>query len=446
MDILLIAGKLNNTFYSKISYKKHIINKQEIYSSQIIELVDKNNITFDKILILDEGIDESISDFINHIEELINQKRVKEIVIATSNLEIKWRLRTVKVYFNEAIRTTNTFYFNCMEEIISEKVEPRQIRQKESDGYDEKIITRNEPSEESRKPKESIFKKVFSRNKSIKEDESQEFKHVSKGISRVIGITGHRGVGITSTLVNLGYEASKRNLKTIIVDLDIRNRTINLYFSEFIRQSEQDEHLRASLVKCLAKPQDYKSNACCIKDKLWVTELSYDFEDKRLINQFYISNKLINMLAVLRQYFNIILLDIPLEVLGEFEECIPNIDVFGLCTHNSQYSIITNLRNMGTYLSNESITYLNAKSKLIITQYNDRAQYEGDFFTSDKVSEIYNSDLCEELSIRMSVAGTIKYTNEFDEQIENDIPIVEQNSEYKNYYSNILLRLLEAMS
>lgn len=431
MNVLLVAGKFNHVLYSKIAYKKHIINKQDIYSSQIEGILDKETVRFDKIVILDEGIDQSIDDLLEVIEYIEHKKGLDSIIIITYNLEMKFKLGRFIVYFGEKIRATTSFYYECFDQVIEEKVYQVKSPQKK----------------ESRENKGFIFGKVFGRNKVREESQKEDrrFNNISKGINRVIGITGHRGVGITSTVVNIAHEASKHKLNTIIIDLDIYNRTSNLYFSEFIRQAEADEYLRGALLKCLARPQDYKNNICYIREKLWLASLSYDFDDKKLITQLYTENKLINMLAVLRQYFNVILLDIPFDILGNFKDSIPNIDVFGLCTHNSQYSILTNLRNMETYLPFESMSYLNAKSKLIITQYNDRAQYDNDFFTPERVSEIYDSDLCEELSIRMPIAGSVRYTNDFDEQIENDIPIAERNSEYKNYYSNILLRLLEVV-
>ncbi len=442
MEILLVAGSINNKLYSNISYKKNIINKQAIYTSELTELLKKNSTRFDIILIVDEGIDDTLEALQKIVSEIKQIDMKKEIIVITQSLECKYKLNHIKVFYKEEIRLFEEVYNQILKCIIESEM-PAFV--KEDTLRESKLV--QQADEAPKKEKGSFIGRFSGVFKSKKEEENdgddKRFKHIRKGISRVVGVTGHRGVGITSTVVNLAYEASKRNLSTIIIDLDVYNRTTNLYFSEFMRQAERDEHLAGSLLKCLAKPQDYQSNACQVSNKLWLAGLTYNFEDKRLMNQFFNTNKLMNLLTVLRQHFNVILLDLPLEVLKEFEEVIPNIDAFALCTNNNQYSIITTLRNMGNCLSSENIGYVNAKSKLVITRYNDRAQYEDEFFTPDKVSEIFASDLCEEFSIKMPIAGFVRQEEDFDMQIERDIPIVETNKAFKEYYSNILLRIME---
>ncbi len=442
MEILLVAGSISNKLYSNIAYKKNIINKQPIYISELIELLKKGSVRFNTVLIVDEGIDETLENLQKILTETKKIDKEKEVVMMTSNLEYKHKFDGTKVFYNQDIRLFEDEYNQILKSIVEDEA-PSSTKEEVAKGN--KLLQQVE--EEPKREKGSFigrFSGVFRAKKEVEEEsDDKRFKHIRKGISRVIGVTGHRGVGITSTVVNLGYEASKRNLSTIIIDLDVYNRTTNLYFSEFMRQAERDEHLAGSLLKCLAKPQDYQSNACQVASKLWIAGLTYNFEDKRLMNQFFNTNKLMNLLTVLRQHFNVILLDLPFEVLKDFEEVIPNMDAFALCANNNQYSIITTLRNMGNCLSSENIGYVNAKSKLVITRYNDRAQYENEFFTPDKVSEIFASDLCEELSIKMPIAGFIRQEEEFDMQIERDIPIVETNKAFKEYYSNVLLRIME---
>lgn len=446
MDLLLVGGTINELPYINVAHHREIINKQVIYTSQLLGIAAENNIKFDGVIILDQGIDQSLEKLKSDLDLFCSNYGQKPVMLLTNRLELKLRLSGVTIYFIEKLRISQGDYDKFFEEIrdTKPKVQDRVLRSKPVNINMSETATVSVPIIQEKKEKRSLFSRVFSHKKSQEEDtEDKKFKYISQGISRIVGVTGHRGVGVTSTVVNLAYEASKRNLSTVIVDLDIHNRTTNIYFSEFIRQAEMDEHMNASLVKCLAKPQDYKHCACYLKDKLWLTGLTYEYEDERLLSQFYTPLKLINLITVLRQYFNLVLLDIPFEILKEFEEIIPNIDTFGLCVNNSQYSIITTLRNMGNCLSNENIGYLNAKSKLIITKYNDRVQYEGDFFTPERVSDLFASDLCEQLETKMPVAGYVRYQSNFDEQIERDIPIVESDKEFKEYYSNILLRILE---
>lgn len=451
MNILLVGGSLNSILYSKITHQKCVINKKTTYSSEVMDLLEEEAITIDKVMIIDEGIDQSFEAFCTMLKQtrLIEDGR---LLLISRNLAFMSLGIGQQLSFYDSVYISYEQYVGEFERIAKLSTEASKQdkhlkirKQQESEPTlqkEEKTGQREFVEPEEKKERISIFAK-FRRNKEKEVKEDNRFSSISSGISRVIAVTGHRGVGVTSSAVNLASESAKKHLSTIIVDLDIFNRTTNLYFGEFIRQVERDEHMAASLIKCLAKPQEYKNNACNLSDKLWLTTLGYDFEDHRLTEQFYTTIKLMNMLTILKQSFNVIILDLPLEILGKFHEVIPNVDIFALCVNNSQYSVITTLQNMGNYLSNEEIGYLNAKSKLLITRYNDRAQCEDGFFTPDRVSELFASDLCEEMKIQMPVAGYIRYYDEFDSQMERDIPISELNSEYKEYYAGALVRLLE---
>lgn len=434
MNILLVVGSFHDVLYNKIPYKKSIINKSELSTKQVIEVLSQGQVKADYIVVLDEGIDEAFMTLVN--------RETERLVVVTRDLRIKQKFSNLRIYFQEDICTSYEEYESILEEIIEDN-KSHQVSSKVT----QQEITIEERKEErvvkEKKEHLSLFSK-FKRNKAKEEvSEDTRFKSISSGISRIIAVTGHRGVGVTSTAVNLAYEAAKRELKTILIDLDTINRTTNLYFGEFIRQVEEDEYMAASLIRCLAKPQDYKNCACQIKPKLWLSTLAYDFNDERLMKQFCTSIKLMNLLTVLRQNFNLIILDLPMEQLGQFQEVIQNIDSFALCCNNSQYSIITTLRNMDTYLKNENIGYVNAKSKLVISRYNDHAHYEETFFTPDKVSELFASDLSDAMTIKMPIAGAISSDTDFDLQMEQDIPITESNMIFKNYYSSILLRMME---
>lgn len=456
MDLLVVAGNINEMFYTKISYKKNIINKKETYTSELIDIIQNNHIRFDAIMIMDEGIDQSLEELEEMIRKVKPLLQNKQVIYITRDLELRELLKDNQVYFQDRVRISWTDYEEIFKQVINEigpakksflgdkRNRVQETRQESAQQeYKENTEVNAEVKTEVKKEKISLLDK-FKRNKTKSEpEEDKRFRFVSSGISRVIAVTGHRGVGVTSTVVNLAYEAAQKNLSTIVIDLDIYNRTTNLYFGEFIRQVDGDEYMASSLVKCLAKPQDYKNAACNVSSKLWLTTLSYEFEDNKLISQFYNTTKLMNMITVFRQYFNIILIDIPLEILGQFPESIPMIDLFALCTNNNQYSVISTLRNIGNYFTTQDIGYINAKSKLIITKFNDRAEYENDFFTPDKVSELFDSELCDELTTKMPVAGYVRYNETFDLQIENDIPISQTNMDFKEYYSNILLRLIE---
>jgi septum formation inhibitor-activating ATPase MinD len=149
------------------------------------------------------------------------------------------------------------------------------------------------------------------------------------------------------------------------------------------------------------------------------------------------------MLSVLRSKFNLIILDIPLDLLKRFKEVLIHIDVFGLCVSNNLYSVLSSLRNMEVVLKKEHMSYVNIKSKLLITKYNNRARFHEKIFTQEKVCELITSGLSEYFTNQISSAGIIPYSQEFDLQIEKDIPIINVIKDFEEAFGNILLRLME---
>jgi len=271
---------------------------------------------------------------------------------------------------------------------------------------------------------------------------TREFENIGRAISRVIAITGHRSSGVTSTTVNLAYQASKRGLKTIIVDLDVEYRSINMYFNKYHETTLRDEIINSSLIRTLAKPQDYKTTSFCLNDNLWAISLGYNFSDIKLIKQFYNSTRLIGMLSVLKNNFNLVILDMPLDMLSTLSEVILHIYIFGLCVANNLYSILNTIRKLECVLDSEKMSFLKSKSLLIISKYNLKSKFNNNFFTPDKVNEILTSGLSNNFVGDMKIAGSIPYCDEFDKQIESDILISDTNTDLKENYTKTLIRLM----
>ncbi len=269
------------------------------------------------------------------------------------------------------------------------------------------------------------------------------FDGIGRGISRVVAVTGHRGSGITSTAVNLVCEAEKRGLSAILIDLDLEYRSSNMYFSRFHEEAKKDENLNASLIRTLARPQEYLTTAFPIKDNLWLAALGYSFQDRKLIEQFCTSAKLVGLLSMLRNRFNLIVLDLPMDLLPVFREAMIHVDAFGLCVPNNLHAVLSTARNAEVALSRDDALYMNAKSKVIVTKYNDRSRLQGEPFTPDKTAGLLSSGLSESFGYEMKTAGVIPFSHEFDTQIETDIAAVHSGKEYERAFGDLLLRLME---
>jgi len=76
-----------------------------------------------------------------------------------------------------------------------------------------------------------------------------------------------------------------------------------LYFSDFYEPAEKDQDIACSLIRNLAKPQNCNVNSHHV-DNLYIVTLAYSFSDKELLERFFASPKLINMLTVFRKHFH----------------------------------------------------------------------------------------------------------------------------------------------
>lgn len=308
--------------------------------------------------------------------------------------------------------------------------------------------TRENETGEQKGKKRSLLDRFRSKGKDAEalqstDPLSRELANISRGMSRVVAVTGHRGSGLTSTSVNLAAEAAKRGLNTILVDMDAEYRGLNLYFSGFDEQARKDEHLGSSLIRMLAKPQEYRNNAFPVTGNLWITTLSYGFQDQRAIQQFYTSEKLAGLLSALRNNFNLVVLDLPLDAMRQMESALIHMDTFALCVPNNLYSVLSTLRNIELVLARDTAGYLNAKTKVIVTRYNHSFRFHGDLFTPEKVAELLGSGLSDSFRFEPALAGYVPASPDFDQQIESDIPIVNSGPEFERAFGTILLRLME---
>ena len=274
--------------------------------------------------------------------------------------------------------------------------------------------------------------------------DAEEFSSASLASSKVIVFTGRRGAGSTSAAVNVALSASGRGVKTMLADMDTVYRSANLYFGEFYKQAEEDEHIESSLTRTLAQPQSYQTSAITPRKNLWLTALGYGFDDRRLLEQHFTESKIIGFVTALKHSFDLTALDLPLYDLARFPNLLNCVDVVALCVENTLYGAFSTMRDISiSFSERERIAYLASKSKLIATKYNDESTFNDEIITPDRLSEmIANEGFCESFTTEMPVAGSVPYIKWFGRQIENDIPVMDLDARLRKAYDDILLRLL----
>lgn len=454
MKILLVAGSAHQVVYQYITKGLELYNSSPQDLQTVLAYLDEESPKPQGVLITEDALSGDASHDAAHLQALLewlgaNGLSSAKVILVTRDPWFEHSLGLIPVEYGnlkiltcDAVRISGSLIQTACRELLDKKKAP---------------VVKAEPVAKKRDeishPKEQEKKKSFFDRFRMKNHEepaieatdplTRELANISRGISRIIAITGHRGSGVTSTVVNLASEASKRGLSSIIVDLDVDYRSMNMYFSSFHESTKRSEEMNASLIRTLARPQDYMTTAFNLKENMWLTGLGYDFSDHKLMEQFYNSNKLVGMLSLLRTRFNLVLLDLPLDLFRIFRESLIHIDLFGLCVPNNLYAVLSTIRNVETVLDRENAKYVNAKSKLVITQYNDRSRFQDSLFTPDKVGEVMASGLSDYFSYEMSVAGNVPYSPQFDSQIENDIPLVNSGSEYEKAFGQLLLRMME---
>lgn len=447
MKLLLITGGMHEIISNSIIKNNKVINEKSLKLKDLNEFLQEVNPDIDNILITDEAFscqtNKDKQDITLLLEWLGKNQKTKSLVkvitkdfMTAKDLEdLCNRYSNLEISTYDLVRIPQHIFVNAFINVSSKKTIKTKVKKKEL--------------EKSPNKKKSFLERFRTKPK---EDNSgltatdkltKEFENISRGISRIVAITGHRGAGLTSTVVNVASEATKRGLSAIIIDMDIDYRSTNMYFSSFHEQANKDEDINASLIRTFAKPQDYMTTSFNLKGNLWLTSLGYGFKDNKLISQFYNSNKLVGLLSVLRSKFNLVILDMPLDLSREFKEALIHIDTFGLCVSNNLYSVLSTLRNIEVTFDKESISYLNAKSKSIITKYSTSSTFQKEIFTPEKVNEVLTSGLSENFIYEMKLAGQVPYNDEFDIQIESDVPLVNTSAEHEKAYGNILLRLME---
>ncbi|TCK90639.1 cellulose biosynthesis protein BcsQ [Natranaerovirga hydrolytica] len=447
MNVLLVSGNLQVSILSYIGKKVHCLNANPLMISELYNHLEgvSDELKLDAIIISNEGFIDNINEDIGQVSKALQwiekNKTDTRIIVITSDALIEKELKKISTTYDN-LKVYRCYFKRIPFEFYGKIIEDKQwIIQKD---HSKEIKKEKKQKEE----KSSFLERFRSKSKDKSElkatDElSKQYDAISRGISKIIAVTGHRGAGLTSTAINLATEANKRGLSSFIIDMDIDYRSTNMYYSTFHNQTQKEEEMNASLIRVLARPQDYSIMAHNIKDNLWLTSLGYDFQDEKLIQQFYNSNKLIGLLSVLKNKFNLVILDMPMDLFKYFEETLMYIDVFGLCINNNLYSILSTLRNLDVVLEPKNISYINAKSKVIVTKYNDQSRFKNEIFVPNQVCEILTSGLNESFLYDVKLAGYIPYSSGFDSQIETDIPIVNTNKEYEKAYGNALLRLME---
>lgn len=426
-------------YYLLKEYELDIVNKEPLTLGQIVSYCQQAQLRYEQIVITDDGLRgmdrysvERALTGLSLLQE--RENRVSPIQIITNRVSLKdISVAGVTIELHDSIRIPVQKYLDAF---FAKGAVGANRKPHEKQPVKEK--------QEQQPPRKSIvqkFRKGITPEAPVSAAD-KDFESISREISRVVAITGHRGSGVTSTAVNLAYIANNRNISTILIDLDTVNCAFNLYFSEYYELAEKNLDIAHSLIRNLAKPQNYSVNTYR-NNNLYVVALAYSFADKALLERFLTPDKFINMITTFRKSFQLCLLDMPLEALVQLKQSMLYIDYFGLCVSNNLYSMTSTLRGVQHAFTQEEIELLFGKTKVVVSKYNEQISIQDEFFSPDKVCDLLLELNDVPLSRAFELAGQIPYRMDFDTQLEMDIPITASDASMEKAYSDILLRMIK---
>jgi cellulose biosynthesis protein BcsQ len=450
---LLLAGAFQ-VVLSK--YGLDIVNRESIALDEILPFLQQNRPAYDQIVITDSAMPANDIYAINTILKSLlilqeKEQKTQPVLLITNNALLhEADIPGVEICRCYTVRIAISQYLKIISRSGAQEAEkPAKPHKNGAPPTAAPLREALDPEAPAPKAKKHNLLERFKKDKAAFAPQTayaeREFAGVSGEISRVIAITGCRGAGVTSTAVNLAHIASTKGLSTMLIDLDVLNCALNLYFNEYYETAERDRDIACSLIRNLAKPQDYKLNTYYRDNNLYVTTLAYSFREKELLERFYTAAKLVNMLTVFRKHFQLCVLDMPLTVLGEFTESILYIDDFGLCVPNNLYALTGALRSAQNLLRREDTESLFSKAKIIVSKYNGRATLQDEAFSPERVCELLTELSDTQYENSFELAGFVPYAPEFDAQLETDIPIAGHNAQLEKAYTDILLRMIKGV-
>lgn len=415
MRVILIAGNFHRILNEHI---EGVVNANQLAHSDVVTFLSDGISEPDLFLYSDSGIPKDLNIFMDSIKNVINY--IKEnnyeskITIMTSNIELLKLsyLPEVEVKYFFGNRVPFEEYKKYVNNMTGKKIQPENKK---------------------------WINKFFNTPETEKNTYTSE---ISSGISRVIAITGHRGSGVTSTVVNLAETVIKEQLSVIIVDLDYKMRGLNMYYSSL--SNSDDEEVKSSLIKLLAKPHEYEHSTYKIKPGFYVSTLTYSFSDKQLMDKFITTEKITTMISVLRNKFNLCILDLPMEIAMIHSGVLMQVDSFGLCVKNNLYSVLNTARCMELWKDNEARKMFAVKTKVIVSDYDDKILYDGENFTPNKTLDLLKI-VSPDFQLTSTLGGYIPHTDEFNSQIETEVSIINSNNLIKESYKKILIKFLEGV-
>lgn len=259
--------------------------------------------------------------------------------------------------------------------------------------------------------------------------------------SILIGVTGLGGSGKTMITANLGYALSCYNVDTCIVDLNIFDRGINLYYPS-ITDEYYAETTNDFLYKALFRPDEASAYTLPLNSSLSVLSLPFGYDLSRQEIERFNSDSIKRILANLKLKFNVIIVDIPFKLLEEMEDLCLIFDKILMVSRDNIYGIS---QLCGYYDPNRienSMTrnIFMGKVNYILNFYTGNSIYGDTTITKDNFLYILAESL-DTNNLPGIIAGCIPYIQNLDRYLYSDKSIMYKDKNYQKYIDEIILNI-----
>lgn len=456
MSLYLIAGTNSDAVKQALENNGIPVVRTETSISESLRYLTNNHLEYDFILLTDQGVIndyDSFSDILSRLKLVINPLSGIRFLTKDPNLEMIFKSvlgpsGRYKVYLSDQIKipvSTLIEFCNSQDLTYNSQDNTTEDRASAQQSVENTVLL---------KKNWSIFNKFKSKTEGGKAGSNEE---TSKPLpskktlneknlpdlsscKKVVAITGHRGSGVTGTVANIASVASAHGMSVMVVDMDIVYRGINLFFPKFGDEVEIKPELGNSLIRCLMKPDSYEVNCCRINENLWVITLAYSASNKAKPAELMDYKRVLSLISLLRQKYNLVLLDLPMDILKYISDLITQVDSIGLCVNNNLYSVINTVKDIEESIF-EDFMLFRTKSRVIISKYNESNKYQGKRFSPEFTCEMLNQ-ISGVVTDEYRNCGVIPYSKDFDLQTGKGERICNTDTSYRNCYFELLTKLL----
>ena len=390
----------------------NIIGKDIQYKEGILETLEQYKDI--NIIIINEKLNGEISlkDLINKIK-IINKYLIIIIFIQKENIELENELKKYDV----KIVRGNLFDKEELLEIINNE-ENKKIEENLKEEIDnlKKIIL-------DKQNKKNFIINIINNLKKInlnkfkkntKKNKQKIINNNFKKNTKIICVTGPNGVGKSIITINLGKSNRYLKNKTLIMDLDLYNKSIhkilgiNLNSNKFNKENIIKINKKLHLIY-LKNKSELKTNDKSISIDIYKIEI----------------NKIINNL---KNNYNNILIDLNCNYYDDLNKFIMNLSDYILFISDTNFlEINKSIKLLDKYINNYKIN--KNKFKIIFNKYNENS------IDLKLLKKIFNE---------FKIIGSLKYNNKYNKLInknnKNNFLSKKIRKEYLNINKNLELK------